>query len=462
MKKIVSLAAAAAFALGLAGCTGDLHDQAGIDMGQLSVTGDFNGWATPGISLNDNGDGSYRAEFTAASASTVFCIITGSGWSGSAGDYRGTAAGALAQIEVGTPIDLYPFNSPDCAPVSGVKVGTSYIVTVTPQTGYLNVLIEEGVTPPDLFIVSGASIDKMELAGDGIYTSKVTAAGTSYDFKVFDGARTFGAKAASISLNAKTDLISTEDAKTISVTGLKADNDYVITVDYSDVDAVTVLVEADAFKAFIIGDISGEFVRMTNLTDTIVSYTFEYADSMTAWDGGSGTINFVVNDKDSWSGNTKIFRNKELVLNSAYEDSGEADENAKVSGLVAGNTYTILVDVSGNDDLKKAKIIDGKPLFIAGAMNSWSFEMLENDAEGAYFLFASDAAGQDFKINFVPAWTDGETAFAGATVSGATKVKSGNVGPGADNASVTASAGNKLYVSYDKTEGAYVAWVSSN
>ncbi|MBD5412358.1 MAG: hypothetical protein HDR51_06405 [Treponema sp.] len=217
------------------------------------------------------------------------------------------------------------------------------------------------------------------------------------------------------------------------------------------------------FQAFIIGDISEDFVRMTNLTDTIVSYTFEYADNMTAWGSKvKGKISFIVNDTDSWNGNTKIFRNKTLTLNSEYENSGEEDKNVEVAGLVAGHTYTILVDVSGEEDLKKAKIIDGKPLFIAGGMNGWNFEMLDNDADGAYFLFAVAANEVEFKVNFVPDWIDGLTAFAGATIVGSTKIESGDVGPGSGNAKVTAAAGNKLYISYDYDKEAYFAWVFSN
>ena len=458
MKKIFSLLTAGFLALGLMGCSG-LHDAEGIDMSQLSITGNFNNWALPGIPLEDNGDGTYCAEFTATSETTEFCIITGDAWN--RGDYRGTAKGELADIKLGESIDLYPLNTLPCAPVHETKVGTTYTVTVTPQTGYLTTLIEEGVIPPSFYIISETSMLKMEIDSPGIYVSRITATDTEYSFKVFDGDKIFGAKSAdaNLDLNKEITLTSATGLESITVKELVKSRDYVITVKY-DGTAIKVKVEPDLFKAFIIGDMRSEFARMTNLTDKLISYTFTYsAASMNAWGGSNGTISFIVNDRAGWSDYTKYFKDVTLTLNENYVASGSNDENnAKVENLVDGHKYTILIDVNDERNIK-AKIIDGDPLFIAGGMNNWIFEMMDNDVQGAYFTLKDEADSTEFKVSSAPNWD--ATVFGGVEVTSSEKVKSGELGPGSDNGKVTAKQGDKLYVAYDYEQKAYVAWVES-
>ena len=456
MKKIFSLLTAGFLALGLMGCSG-LHDAEGIDMSQLSITGDFNNWALPGIPLEDNGDGTYCAEFTATSETTEFCIITGDAWTGDRGDYRGTAKGELADIKLGESIDLYPLDNPSCAPVHETKVGTTYTVTVTPQTGYLTTLIEEGVIPPSFYIISDTSVLKMEIDSPGIYVFRITATDTEYSFKVFDGDKIFGAKSAdaNLDLNKEITLTSATGLESITVKELVKSRDYVITVKY-DGTAIKVKVEPDVFKAFIIGDMHDEFVRMTNLTDKLISYTFTYsAANMNAWGGSDGTISFIVNDRADWIDNTKYFKDVTLTLNENYVASGSNNNNAKVEKLVDGHKYTILIDVNDEKNIK-AKIIDGDPLFIAGGMNTWSFEMMDNDVKGAYFTLKDDADSTEFKVLSAPNW-DATVVFCGVEVTSSEKVKSGD----SNNGKVTAKQGDKLYVAYDYEQKAYVAWVES-
>ena len=92
MKKIISLLAAGALALGLIGCSGDLHDSEEINMSELFLRGNMNAWGATALE-NGTGDyaGKYVVTFSAAAAETQFAIATNDGsWSTA---YRMTEAG---------------------------------------------------------------------------------------------------------------------------------------------------------------------------------------------------------------------------------------------------------------------------------------------------------------------------------------------------------------------------------
>ena len=102
---------------------------------------------------------------------------------------------------------------------------------------------------------------------------------------------------------------------------------------------------------FIIGDISGDFVRMSATDeDGVYVYEFTYKNDMTAWGGSNGNISFVITEGSEW--NKKITG---IALTSTFADSLDDGENATASGLVDGTTYVItLKDADGKFSAKIA------------------------------------------------------------------------------------------------------------
>ena len=71
MKKVISLLAAGALALGLIGCSGDLHDTELIELKGYGIRGSAkeSGWeAASDIPLTANGDGTYTVGWADESA----------------------------------------------------------------------------------------------------------------------------------------------------------------------------------------------------------------------------------------------------------------------------------------------------------------------------------------------------------------------------------------------------------
>lgn len=80
MKKILSLIAAGAMALGLIGCSGDLHDDVQADstiLGEAGIIGTINGWTAAKMTKVD--DTTYTYIFTAADTSAQFSVQEVSG-----------------------------------------------------------------------------------------------------------------------------------------------------------------------------------------------------------------------------------------------------------------------------------------------------------------------------------------------------------------------------------------------
>lgn len=447
MKKILSVFAAAAVLFGFASC-GDLHDLKSIDMSAVNVVGTITGWSfTP---MTKAEDGSYwYYEFTPTAESNNFTLIENSAWGGPDA-FRGDKDGNF--IETMTAGETYvttKLDSLNC-PAITLSVGTPYTIKAIPmEGGQLSVSVIAGVTPPTLSVVSGSENKTMSITGAGIYTYKFTAPDTSFTFKVFDGENNYGTTAASVKLDEKIALSKAKDAKPLVIATDNA-KDYVITVTISEENELSVVIEKDALKAWIIGDITnGNFTRMNNASLTVVTYNFTYdAKTMTAWGGSASGINFKVIDKDSWVGETVYFKNVKVTVGSDFVNSSSVDGNA-TAVLVDGKNYTFICDATDPENIK-GRIIPGKQLYIAGGMNGWKHEELSYDATSAYYDVKENLTDQGFKVCLVPDWKD--EVFFGATVS-TEEVACGETG----DAKVSANVGQKIRV-YEK-DGKYYAKV---
>ncbi len=154
MKKLLSFIAAGALALGLIGCSGDLHDQELIDLTGYGLRGTLTGWEeADDVPLVDNGDGTYSYTFTSTDETTQFAVLEcGDGTWGTA--YRlaqpksnGDTANVFSKDgdgksgQKGMEQKVYLGQSTDCMSVPGTK-GKSVTITVTPNTTYLTVKVD--------------------------------------------------------------------------------------------------------------------------------------------------------------------------------------------------------------------------------------------------------------------------------------------------------------------------------
>ena len=456
MKKILSLLAAGALALGLIGCSGDLHDSEALSASEFFLRGNMNDWGT--TPLTDNGD-TWSVTFTATANPQQFAIATGdSSWSTAfrMTEDGGSTLAEYTEEDVAKSVkkSLYHGGGMGNATIA-TKIGADYTLTIKPLSGYIEVSIAQGEIPLDCYVASGSELSKMELTAKDSYKLKLAAAkdGT-LSFSVFDGTNSWGIATAETDKN-----LTLVKNKTVSLTGLKAGKDYVITLDTTNKEAPVLKVVQDIFVCYINGDIAGgAFKKLDVLTETgYRAFTFTYdAANMTAWGGGNGKASFIINDIDSWSGNTKLFADVACVLNDDYEGCGKnLDKNATIEGLEDGHKYTVLVDISDAENIQ-VKVIEGPALFITGDMDNWGWSLppLENDGDGAYYTFTKDGTF-NFKVKTFPAW-DGspkgaaDTVWADATV-GTTATPAGAKASEASggNGVVSAKSGDKLYVWYD-------------
>lgn len=76
MKKLLSFLAVGALALGLIGCSGDLHDAEIIDLSGYGIRGSMTGWdKADDEPLTKNDNGTYSYSFTATGETDNFAVI---------------------------------------------------------------------------------------------------------------------------------------------------------------------------------------------------------------------------------------------------------------------------------------------------------------------------------------------------------------------------------------------------
>ena len=147
MKKLLSFLAVGALALGLIGCSGDLHDAAIIDLSGYGIRGSMTGWdKADDEPLTKNDDGTYAFSFTATGETDNFAVIE-------MGDASWNTAYRLAQpksegdtpntfdTEKGMEQKVYQGQSADCCTIKGLKKGDKVDLLITPDTTFITVKV---------------------------------------------------------------------------------------------------------------------------------------------------------------------------------------------------------------------------------------------------------------------------------------------------------------------------------
>ena len=147
MKKLLSFLAVGALALGLIGCSGDLHDAEIIDLSGYGIRGSMTGWdKADDEPLTKNDDGTYAFSFTATGETDNFAVIE-------MGDASWNTAYRLAQpksegdtpntfdTEKGMEQKVYQGQSADCCTIKGLKKGDKVDLLITPDTTFITVKV---------------------------------------------------------------------------------------------------------------------------------------------------------------------------------------------------------------------------------------------------------------------------------------------------------------------------------
>lgn len=147
MKKLLSFLAAGALALGLIGCSGDLHDAEIIDLSGYGIRGTMTGWKPADDEpLTKNDNGTYSYSFTATGETDNFAVIE-------MGDASWNTAYRLAQpksegdtantfdTEKGMEQKVYQGQSADCCTIKGLKKGDKVDLLITPDTTFITVKV---------------------------------------------------------------------------------------------------------------------------------------------------------------------------------------------------------------------------------------------------------------------------------------------------------------------------------
>lgn len=138
MKKILSLIAAGAMALGLIGCSGDLHDAVQADstiLGEAGIIGTINGWTAAKMTKVD--DTTYTYIFTAADTSAQFSVQEVSGnwatrWCGNntADVPKDPETTAIAPGGDLKPMVYSSEKNPTHVQISGLGINSEYMITI--------------------------------------------------------------------------------------------------------------------------------------------------------------------------------------------------------------------------------------------------------------------------------------------------------------------------------------------
>lgn len=236
MKKILSFLAAGALALGLIGCSGDLHDALKTDVSTLQIRADLPGASWNGTDLVKETEDTYSFSFLATTSTGHFAFTEkDNGWNVA---YRVTSEGKLYKgfEKSFDEAVLYNGDSPDCMPVA-LTVGASYKITVTGGPATVNCKIEQTAEAIPMAIVIDGEESDVTPTGDAKYKYEFepSAEERTVNFSFKSGISVF-APAAETALtvgNSSSASISSAAAATWSIK-LEKDTPYQLVVSYAD------------------------------------------------------------------------------------------------------------------------------------------------------------------------------------------------------------------------------------
>lgn len=370
MKKILSFLAAGALALGLIGCSGDLHDALKTDVSTLQIRGDLPGVSWDGTDLKKETEDTYYIDFLATTSTGHFAFTEkGNVWNVA---YRGTSDGKLYK-GFETSFDeavLYDAPKlPDCMPVA-LTVGASYKIIVTGGPATVNCKIEKTAEAiPMAIVIDGEESDVTPTgAAKYKYEFEPSAEERTVNFSFKSGISVF-APAAETALtvgNSSSASVSSAAAATWSIK-LEKDTPYQLAISYADGKvSVTFLTNYSCLLANWLVEGWGrssfekpEYKWTENLSGiTLSAKTYDEAKKIATYEarwvvsnastiGADIALHKGLND---WSDRYELGDNKELKVGIKYKlEKGINPGNDRAYVLLGEGNNVIVATYESND-----------------------------------------------------------------------------------------------------------------
>lgn len=442
MKKILSFLAAGALALGLIGCSGDLHDAIKTDVSVLQIRGDLPGATWDGTDLEKDTEDTYSFSFLATTETGHFAFTEkDNGWNVA---YRGTSDGKLYK-GFETSFDeavLYDAPKlPDCMPVA-LTVGASYKIIVTGSPATVTCKIVQTADAIPMAIVIDGEKDPIDVTPTGDakykYEFEPSSEERTVKFSFKSGISVF-APAAETALtvgNSSSASVSSAAAATWSIK-LEKDTPYQLAISYAD-GKVSVtfltnyscllanwLVEGWGRSSFVNNDdypwtesLSGITLSAKTYDETtkIATYEARWVVSNASTIGADIALHKGPND---WEARYELGDNKELKVGTKYKLTKNLDPGKKRAYVLLGEGNNVIVatyesndttgDVSVTYSVEKEVIPPTIPDLstwnLKGNMNddSWStpyftFTKIKENTFTAVFEWTRDTGALEFGL----------------------------------------------------------------
>lgn len=372
MKKILSFLAAGALALGLIGCSGDLHDALKTDVSTLQIRADLPGASWDGTDLTKETEDTYSFPFIATTSIGHFAFTEkGNGWNVA---YRVTSDGKLYE-GFKTSFDeavLYNGDTADCMPVA-LTVGASYKITVTGGPATVNCKIEQTAEAIPMAIVIDGEKSDVTPTGDAKYKYEFepSAEERTVNFSFKSGISVFAPDAETELTvgNSSSASISSAAAATWSIK-LEKDTPYQLAISYADGKvSVTFLTNYSALLAnwLVEGWGRSSFVpdpdkgypwteslsgitlsaKTYDETTKIATYEARWVVSNASTIGADIALHKGPND---WSDRYELGDNKELKVGTKYKlEKGNDPGNDRAYVLLGEGNNVIVATYESND-----------------------------------------------------------------------------------------------------------------
>lgn len=369
MKKILLFLAAGALALGLIGCSSDLHDALKTDVSTLQIRGDLPGTNWDGTDLDKATEDTYYFKFLATTSTGHFAFTEkGNGWNVA---YRVKSDGKLYE-GFKTSFDeavLYNGNSPDCMPVA-LTPGASYKITVTGGPATVNCKIEQTAEAIPMAIVIDGKESDVTPTGDAKYKYEFEPSSEERTVKFsFKSGISVFAPAAETALtvgNSSSASVSSAAAATWSIK-LEKDTPYQLAVSYADGKvSVTFLTNYSCKLANWLVEGWGrssfgkpEYKWTESLSGiTLSAKTYDETTKIATYEArwvvsNASTIGVDIalhKGPSDWTGRYELGDNKELKVGTKYKlEEGKDPGNDRAYVLLGEGNNVIVATYESND-----------------------------------------------------------------------------------------------------------------